>query len=55
MGLYRLYLLLHAPIARSWRLSRAWYWMFGIRLEGAPDEEVWYFGYGANMHDRVCY
>lgn len=52
-GLYRTYLLLHAPIAHSWRLSKAWYRLFGIRLEGAPDDDVWYFGYGANMHDTV--
>lgn len=53
MSLYRLYRLLHAPIARSWWLSKASYRMFGIRLEGTPDEDVWYFGYGANMNDTV--
>lgn len=51
--LYRLYRVLHAPIARSWRLSRAWYRLFGIRLEGSPDDELWYFAFGANMHDTV--
>lgn len=53
MILYRLYLLVHAPIARSWQLSKAWYRLFGIRLEGHPDDEVWYVAYGANMHDTV--
>lgn len=53
MNLYRLYVVLHAPIARSWRLSKAWYRVFGVRLEGNPHDDVWYFGYGANMHDMV--
>lgn len=48
-----LYRWLHAPIARSWRLSKAWYRLFGIRLEGRPDDEIWYFAFGANMHDDV--
>lgn len=52
-GLHRLYLLLHAPIARSWRLSKVWYRLFGIRLEGNPDEDVWYLAFGANMRDTV--
>ncbi|MDZ7842611.1 MAG: gamma-glutamylcyclotransferase family protein [Gammaproteobacteria bacterium] len=52
-ALYRLYFVLHAPIARSWQLSRLWYRLFGIHLEGAPDDEVWYFAFGANMHDSV--
>jgi len=53
MRLYRLYRVLHAPIARSWLLSKVWYRLFGIRLEGRPDDEVWYFAFGANMHDSV--
>lgn len=53
MGLYRLYRVLHAPVARSWWLSRLWYRLFGLRLEGRPGDEVWYVGYGANMHDAV--
>ena len=53
MYLYRLYRWLHAPIARSWRLSRLWYRLFGIRLEGSPDDEIWYFAFGANMHEAV--
>lgn len=53
MRLYELYRILHRPIARSWWLSRAWYRLFGVRLEGRPDDEVWYFAFGANMHERV--
>lgn len=53
MHLYRLYHVLHAPVARSWALSKAWYRLFGVRLEGSPDDEVWYFAFGANMHDSV--
>ena len=53
MHLYRLYRVLHAPVARSWPLSKLWYRLFGLRLEGSPDDEVWYFAFGANMHDSV--
>lgn len=53
MGLFQAYLVLHAPVARSWRLSKLWYRLFGVRLDGRPDDEVWYVGYGANMHDTV--
>lgn len=52
-GLYHLYFLLHTPVALSWRLSKAWYRFFGIRLEGSPDDEVWYVAFGANMHETV--
>lgn len=52
-ALYHLYRLLHAPVARSWRLSKAWYRLFGVRLEGNPDDEVWYVAFGANMHEAV--
>ncbi len=38
-------------IAKSWTLSRFYYWVHGHRLAGRPSEEVWYFAYGANMHD----
>lgn len=40
-------------IARSWLLSWCYYWVHGIRLVGPPSEEVWYFAYGANMHDSA--
>lgn len=53
MRLYRLFRALHYPIARSWWASKAWYRLFGVRLAGRPDDEVWYFAFGANMHAGV--
>ena len=38
-------------IASSWALSWCLYRLHGIRLIGRPHEEIWYFAYGANMHD----
>ncbi len=40
-------------IARSWNLSSLWYRWHGLSLDGRPDEEVWYFAFGANMHDSA--
>jgi cation transport regulator ChaC len=40
-------------VARSWLLSRLYYPLRGARLAGRPTEEIWYFAYGANMHDRA--
>lgn len=40
-------------IARSWLLSRCYYPLRGARLFGHPDEKIWYFAYGANMHDAT--
>lgn len=40
-------------IAKSWALSWCYYRVHGIRLVGPPGEEVWYFAYGANMHDSA--
>jgi cation transport regulator ChaC len=40
-------------VARSWLLSRLYYPLHGARLGGRPAEEIWYFAYGANMHDRA--
>jgi gamma-glutamylcyclotransferase len=40
-------------VARSWLLSRLYYRLHGARLAGWPAEEIWYFAYGANMHDRA--
>jgi cation transport regulator ChaC len=37
--------------AKSWLLSRLYYLLAGSRLVGRPDDEIWYFAYGANMHD----
>ena len=40
-------------MARSWLLSRAHYRLRGLELTGRPGDEVWYFAYGANMHDSA--
>lgn len=40
-------------IAKSWWLSRLFYWLRGRPLEGRAREDVWYFAYGANMHDSA--
>ena len=38
-------------VVRSWSLSRFYYPLHGARLAGRPTDEIWYFAYGANMHD----
>lgn len=38
---------------RAWPLARLWYRSWGLRLDGRPDDPVWYFAYGANMHDSA--
>jgi cation transport regulator ChaC len=40
-------------VARSWTLSWFYYRLHGLTLAGRPSEHVWYFAYGANMHDRA--
>ena len=40
-------------IAKSWWLSRLSYWLRGVPLEGRAHDAIWYFAYGANMHDSV--
>jgi gamma-glutamylcyclotransferase len=40
-------------VVRSWTLSRLYYPLYGARLAGRPAEEIWYFAYGANMHDAA--
>jgi cation transport regulator ChaC len=40
-------------ILRVWPLARLWYRVWGLTLEGRPGDEVWYFAYGANMHDSA--
>lgn len=44
---------LRHAVGRSWHLSKAWYRLCSLRVEGRPDDEVWYFAYGANMHDSA--
>jgi len=50
IGLRRL---LRRLIAKSWALSRLYYRWHGLRLTGSPREPVWYFAFGANMHDSA--
>jgi cation transport regulator ChaC len=45
--------LMRPIIKRSWVLSRFYYRWRGIRLTGRSDDEVWYFAFGANMHDNA--
>ncbi len=37
----------------AWYATKVWYRLHGLRLEGAPDDNVWYFAFGANMHDSA--
>ena len=40
-------------MASSWVPRWCVYRLYSIRLIGPPHEEIWYFAYGANMHDRA--
>jgi|SRR5215469_6156868 gamma-glutamylcyclotransferase len=40
-------------VTRSWALSWFYYRLHGLALSGRPSEQIWYFAYGANMHDRA--
>ena len=40
-------------IAKSWALSKVFYRLRGLNIDGEPDERVWYFAFGANMHDSA--
>ena len=40
-------------IAKSWTLSRIHYRLRGLRIDGKPNDRVWYFAFGANMHDSA--
>ncbi len=40
-------------IAKSWHMSKVYYWFFDMSIEGKPDDPVWYFAFGANMHDSA--
>jgi gamma-glutamylcyclotransferase len=44
---------LSSLLARSWTLSWCLYRLRGIRLIGPPGASIWYFAYGANMHDSA--
>ncbi len=38
-------------IDKSWMLAKLYYRWRGVRLIGRPGDEIWYFAFGANMHD----
>ena len=40
-------------IAKFWTLSKAYYRLNGLRIDGKPNGRVWYFAFGANMHDSA--
>jgi len=40
-------------VAKSWILLRCYYPRRGHRLSGRAKDEIWYFAYGANMHDSA--
>jgi hypothetical protein len=40
-------------IAKSRILSRCYYPLRGHRLSGRANDKIWYFAYGANMHDSA--
>lgn len=40
-------------LARSWLLSRCHYRLRGMPLEGRAKDDIWYFAFGANMHDSA--
>jgi hypothetical protein len=48
----RLLLNLRSFLARSWWLSWCLYRLHRLPLVGPPGEWVWYFAYGANMHEE---
>ena len=49
----RLRFKLRRVITKSWLLSRCYYRCRGARLLGRPYDEIWYFAYGANMHEAT--
>ncbi len=44
---------LRLAISMSWPLAGLYYRCRGVRLTGRPEDEVWYFAFGANMHDSA--
>jgi cation transport regulator ChaC len=44
---------LRRKLAKSWVLSKFHYRLRGLRIEGRPEDMVWYFAFGANMHDSA--
>ena len=44
---------LRRAVTKSWLLSGCYYRWRGARLTGRPTDEIWYFAYGANMHEAT--
>jgi cation transport regulator ChaC len=44
---------LRRGVAKSWVLSWCYYRLHGLTLLAPPGARVWYFAYGANMHDSA--
>lgn len=40
-------------IAKSWLMSKVHYRLRRLRIDGEAGDEIWYFAYGANMHDSA--
>lgn len=40
-------------VIQVWPAARIWYGLWGLKLDARPDEMVWYFAYGANMHESA--
>jgi len=53
IGLRALRRLARSAITGSWTLARLSYRRHGIVLEGGPRDPIWYFAFGANMHDSA--
>ena len=44
---------LRKQIAKSWVLSKLFYRFHGLKVDGQPEDLVWYFAFGANMNDSA--
>jgi gamma-glutamylcyclotransferase len=45
--------LMNRLAVRSWTFAKFHYRLWSVSLEGRPEDDVWYFAYGANMHDSA--
>jgi len=43
----------NAVCVKSWTAARVTYRLWGLKLAGSPGDPVWYFAFGANMHDSA--
>jgi cation transport regulator ChaC len=43
----------NAVCVKSWTAARVTYCLWGLKLAGSPGDPVWYFAFGANMHDSA--